>query len=81
LDYRFTTKGNTLYAITLGWPEDGKALIKSLSKGNSLRQEAINSVEFLGGVGLKFERKVEGLEVILPDSKPELNYAFSLKIS
>jgi len=83
LDYRFTTKGNTLYVIALGWPENGKALIKSLSKDNPLRQEAINRVEFLGGGGggLKFERKVEGLEVILPDSKPGLNYAFSLKIS
>ena len=81
LDYRFTTKGNTLYAIALGWPENGKTLIKSLSKGNSLRPETINRVEFLGGSELKFECKEEGLEVILPDNKPELNYAYSLKIS
>jgi alpha-L-fucosidase len=80
-DFRFTTKGNTLYTIALGWPEDGKALIKSLSKGNSLRPEKINQVEFLGRGELKFERKEEGLEVILPDNKPDLNYAFSLKIS
>lgn len=80
-DYRFTTKGNTLYAIALGWPEDGKALIKSLSKGNALRPETINHVELLGGGELKFEPKEEGLEVILPDNKPELNYAYSLKIS
>jgi alpha-L-fucosidase len=80
-DYRFTTKGNTLYAIALGWPENGKALIKSLSKGNSLRPETINRVEFLGRGELKFERKEEGLEVILPDNKPDLNYAYSLKIS
>ncbi|MGA2407650.1 MAG: alpha-L-fucosidase C-terminal domain-containing protein [Bacteroidales bacterium] len=81
LDYRFTTKGNTLYAIALGWPENGKALIKSLSKVNQLRPETINRVEFLGGGELKFECKEEGLEVILPDNKPELNYAYSLKIS
>ena len=80
LDYRFTTKGNTLYVIALGWPEDGKALIKSLSKGNSLRPESIKRVEFLSRGELKFELKEEGLEVALPD-KPELNYAYALKIS
>lgn len=81
LDYRFTTKGNSLFAISLGWPESGKALIKSLSKGNPLRPEPVNRVEFLGHGNLKFEQKEDGLEVILPENKPELNYAYSLKIS
>ena len=81
LDYRFTTKGNSLYAITLGWIESGKALIKSLSKSNSLRPEPVNRVEFLGQGDLKFEQKEEGLEVVLPENKPELDYAYSLKIS
>ena len=31
-DIRFTTKGKTLYAIALGWPDDGKMVIKSLAK-------------------------------------------------
>lgn len=81
LDYRFTTKGNSLYAIALGWPENGKALIKSLAKGNQLRPDPVNRVEFLGLGNLKFEQKPEGLEVILPENKPELSYAYSLKIS
>ncbi len=34
-DIRFTIKGETLYATVLGWPENGKALIKSLAKGNA----------------------------------------------
>jgi alpha-L-fucosidase len=80
LDYRFTTKGNSLYAIAIGWPENGKALIKILSKGNSLRPEPVNCVEFLGHGNLKFEQNEEGLEIILPDNKPELHYAYSLKI-
>jgi alpha-L-fucosidase len=80
-DYRFTTKENSLYAIALGWPENGKALIKSLSKGNPLRSEPVSRVEFFGQGDLKFEQKPEGLEVILPGNKPELNYAYSLKIS
>lgn len=32
-DIRFTTKGTTLYAIVLGWPEDGKVNIASLAVG------------------------------------------------
>ena len=31
-DIRFTTKANTLYAIALGWPDEGKIVIKSLAK-------------------------------------------------
>ena len=31
-DIRFTTKGKTLYAIALGWPDDGKLVIRSLAK-------------------------------------------------
>lgn len=80
-DFRFTIKGNTLYATALGWPGNGKILIKSLSKGNTLRPESVNRVEFLGRGELKFEQKEDGLEVTLPENKPELNYAYSLKIS
>ena len=29
-DIRFTTKGEVLYAIALGWPEDGKLLVRRL---------------------------------------------------
>jgi alpha-L-fucosidase len=80
-DYRFTTLGGTLYAIALGWPENGRALIKSLSKGSTLRPETINRIEMLGGGELSYERKEEGLEVILPENKPEFGYAYSLKIT
>jgi alpha-L-fucosidase len=31
-DIRFTTKGGTLYALALGWPEDGCITIRSLAK-------------------------------------------------
>ena len=32
-DVRFTAKGDTLYAFVMGWPADGKAVIKTLAKG------------------------------------------------
>ena len=31
-DIRFTTKGDALYALALGWPEDRKLVVKSLAK-------------------------------------------------
>ncbi len=31
-DIRFTTKGQTLYAFAMGWPDDGRLVIKSLAK-------------------------------------------------
>ena len=37
-DIRFTTKGKTLYAIALGWPEDGKMVIKSLANTGGRRR-------------------------------------------
>ena len=34
-DIRFTTKGDILYAIALGWPADGKIVIKSLAENSA----------------------------------------------
>jgi len=45
------------------------------------KPETIHKVELLGGGELQFERKEDGLEVTLPDKKPDLLYAYSLKIS
>ena len=80
-DIRFTTKGDVLYAIVLGWPEDGKVLIKSLAADSKLRPEPINRVDLCGGPSLQFERKAEGLEIKLATDKLATNYAFALRIS
>lgn len=80
-DMRFTTKGETLYAIAYGWPEEGKIKIKSLSDGNALRPGAVSKAELLGGGALNFTRNSEALEVTLPDNRPALSYAIVLKIS
>lgn len=80
-DFRFTTKGNALYVYSMGWPDNGKALIKSLAKGNPYRNESVNKVEILGGGSLSFRITEEGLEVSLPESRNELSYAFCLKIT
>ena len=78
-DIRFTTKNGVLYAIVLGWPEDGKVVIKSLSKNNPLHPDKIKSVELLGIGKVRYTRGEEGLAVTLPAQKGN-NIAVVLKI-
>jgi alpha-L-fucosidase len=76
---RFTTKGDTLYAISLGWPTNGVALA-SLSTTNSGIGK-ISGVELLGHKGaLEFLQDETGLKIILPAEKP-CDYAYSFKIT
>jgi len=79
-DIRFTTKGETLYAIALGWPPDGKLLIKSLVEGAANYPGRIAKVELLGSKSeLKWTRGSAGLEVEVPDNPPG-KYAFAFRI-
>jgi len=69
-DIRFTTKGKTLYAIALGWPDDRKMVIRSLAKTDDAGQNQIQRVELLGYSGeLKFSQTADGLTVELPDKQ------------
>ena len=76
-DFRFTTKPNTVYAIALAWPEDGKLLVKSLPKSTS---GTVRDVRLLGYRGkLQWTQDEAGLSVTLPDTRP-CEYAYALKI-
>ncbi len=80
-DIRFTTKGKTLYAIALGWPEDGQLTVRSLARpdGESINQ--IQQVELLGHEGkLAFAQSTNGLVVTLPDQKVS-EYTAALRIT
>ena len=80
-DIRFTTKGNTLYAIALAWPQNGKLTIKSLAGGSPQSNGDVKRVELLGSkTKLNWTRDAKGLTVVLPAEKPG-DYAFALKIS
>ncbi len=80
-DIRFTTKGDTLYAIALTWPENGKLTIKSLASGSLLTKREIKTVQLLGSPAkLKWRRTSGGLTIELPAQKPG-DYAFAFKIS
>jgi alpha-L-fucosidase len=79
-DIRFTTKGETLYAIALAWPANGKVVIKSLAKGSPHMAGEIKSVELLGARSkLNWTRDAAGLTVVLPAEKPG-SFAYALKI-
>jgi alpha-L-fucosidase len=79
-DVRFSTKGDVLYAILLGWPENGEATIQSLSSNLALYPAAIKTVSLLGtNEALQWARDRQGLRVKLPAHKP-CDHAFVLKI-
>ncbi|UPK67014.1 alpha-L-fucosidase [Chitinophaga filiformis] len=78
-DIRFTTKADTLYAIALGTPADGKIRVKSLAAGSSHYPAEIAKVELLGRGPVNFERGNDALIVQLPDSLPNQE-ALCLKI-
>ena len=79
-DIRFTAKGNTLYAIALGWPTDGKFVITSLADGSANYPGQIAKVEMLGSKSnLLWTRGPQGLEIQAPDIQP-CKYAYSFRI-
>lgn len=63
-DFRFTARGERLYASAFGLPADGRWLIRSLANG---RHPAVRRVDLLGGAeALAFEQTAEGLRVQPP---------------
>ena len=66
-DIRFNQTKKYLYATAMGWPEDGRLVIKSLAKNNPNFKKSINSVYLLGYGKLKARQTDEGLEVQLPE--------------
>jgi len=79
-DIRFTSKGATLYAIILAWPENGEVRIKSFAAGSELDEQQIVSISLLGSnTPVTWSRDTEALKVQLPDTKPG-EYAYTLKL-
>lgn len=74
-DIRYTTKGQTLYAIALGGPEDRTVRLTALAG------EPVKRVEMLGRRGpLDFRREGEALVVTLPGNVAKETIAVALKI-
>ena len=79
-NFRFTVKGDTLYAIILGkYPAEG-AVITSLATSAPVTGE-VREVTLLGSTGpSEFTRDATGLKVKLPATAPG-QYAYTLKIT
>lgn len=78
-EIRFTSKGNTLYAFMMGWPEK-KALIRHLATTSKYSPPKIKNVELLGHDGkVEWAQDEQGLIVVMPEQKP-CDYAITLKI-
>ncbi len=75
-DIRFTTKGQTLYVIALGWPADRRLTVRSLA----VPAGKITGIALLGHSGdVPWSQTADGLVVTLPEKKP-CEHAFALKV-
>ena len=66
-DFRFTAKGNTVYAIGMACPADGKATIHALGSAHEGASVPIANVELLGSSEkVSCNQAADALEVTLP---------------
>ncbi|WP_266159556.1 alpha-L-fucosidase [Dyella silvatica] len=74
-DFRFTTGNGKLYAIELGWPTDGKAVIHAIKPADGVRSVQ----QVADGKPVSWQQKDDGLHLTLP-AKPVGEYAYVLRI-
>jgi len=79
-DYRFTTRGGALYVFGLQYPNDSRALIKTLYAGTPYLERPIADVSFLGHGEVSWQQTGHGLEVRLP-SPPADDMPYALKLT
>jgi alpha-L-fucosidase len=83
-DIRFTTRGQSLYAFAMGWPEPHapqEVLLAPLGTASQYSTGKITNVELLGyGGKLKWVQDEAGLKIQLPDEKP-CEHAIAFRIS
>jgi alpha-L-fucosidase len=80
-EIRFTTRGATLYATAIGWPEDGQLVIRSLAKPAGENVNNITTVSLLGYSGkVDWKQTADGLVVTLPAQKVS-EFTAALKIT
>jgi alpha-L-fucosidase len=79
-DFRFTAKGDAIYAIGMACPPDGKATIHALGSAHEGAALPISTIELLGSSGkVTFTQTADALEVTLP-SEATCKYAYTLKL-
>jgi len=87
-DFRFTKKGDVLYAIELSWPANREAVIHSLgtkalaaqaAESLPVRSKVANVVLLGPNAKLAFEQRDDGLHLQLPEQNPG-KYAYAFRI-
>ena len=80
-DIRYTTKGDTLYALVLDWPNNGREVIMEFLAPGNARVGSVENVTLIGHEGeLEWRQYGDGLEVKFPEEKP-CEFAYALKIN
>ena len=80
-DFRFTAKGQTVYAIGMACPADGKATIHALGTSHEGSSLPIANVELLGSTEkVSFNQTADALEVTIP-AAAQCKYAYALKLT
>jgi len=79
-DLRFTTKGNTLYAFAMGWPQK-EALLAPLGTNGNQGLGKVGNVQLLGhGDRLQWKQDAASLNIQMPPEKP-CDHAVVFKIT
>ena len=79
-DFRFTTKGNALYAIEMAWPKSNEAVIQSLNEA-SLAGQSIVAITLLGSSArLSYKPQADALHIQLP-AQTTGKFPYTLKIA
>jgi alpha-L-fucosidase len=79
-DIRYTTHNGALYAIALGWPDNGELRLRSLASGLPYLNGPVCSIELLGSSEkLTWHQDDEGLHIVLPKQHPD-EPAFTFRI-
>jgi alpha-L-fucosidase len=78
-DFRFTRKGETMYAIELAWPTSGEAVIQALGS-TAFAAQKITAVSLVGyGSPVHYEQRADGLHIQVPAQAPG-KYAYCFKV-
>ena len=79
-DFRFTTKGNVIYAIEMAPPETGESLVHSVDAG-ALAGKTVSSISVLGQtVSVGYQLQSDGLHLRIRAQTPTGKHALVYKI-
>lgn len=81
-DIRYVKKGDSIvYVTVMGWPTNGKAVLKKMASNLPYLSRTIKSIKILGGANLTYTRNNDGLSINLPATKPataDIGIAFKI---